>query len=411
VPRKGVDIVGMMYFKNSRLGRFSYGGDGLPMVPTDGGPTEKDPTLVVNQTKSKLPKEFNTWCMRCDRIPDTKYPMIWTTVGCDNGCCIATDKCFDGDYMKNFWKSPDEPGKCYICSGIDESICSAIPGIKKTLSPKSVSLTNPGKIGDRSVTCTYDMTMIAQDPEATEYYIKQQRNLRNDQTYFDDSVMRAMCSLPSSDPSKCPAISKKYTAGVAGGSVVCSNMLALPLCKSWANTASGGVIADEIMQKWCDDHVHNDMPLDDTKSDPTCACWKRMLNPKFDRFEQMPVDAGCWYKPCVDQTMETYMVPSKNRNAKCDNTVCTQVTNFINNGSVKIDDMKQDLACTIVAPTPGPTPTPRPPAPAPVDGGGGSSGWWNSLDSTKKIAVVGGGTGVAIVLFLGIAFTIKKMRA
>jgi hypothetical protein len=132
-----------------------------------------------------------------------------------------------------------------------------------------------------------------------------------------------------------------------------------------------------------------------------------MSDPDFERLGQFKPDPGCWYKPCVDQLMEQYLVPYQSRHAPCDHVaVCTQLNQFINNGSVDVDDMKQDLTCDLHPDTPTPTPTPKPPKPTPD----GNAGWWGSLSAGQKAAVLGGGVCASAAGLVGLLYVIKKMR-
>lgn len=192
--------------------------------------------------------------------------------------------------------------------------------------------------------CVYDGNAVAKDAVALKAYTKEQREQRGDLNWYENDMMNVMCAQPA-DPASCPSVSAGYKD--SHGNPLCCNMVASDLCKSWSRTAVGKAPADDIMRGWCASHVDASRPFDDTKSDPTCKCINRQLDKSFNELQrQTMADASCWFKPCYDQEMREYLVPSQTRERQCDSDVCVQLINVEDSGKTDLSGIVQYLSCS-----------------------------------------------------------------
>lgn len=342
-------------------------------------------------------------CDPCDRDP--VYPMFWS--GSPSKKCCKKRISADGEPA---WDCGDkaEEAMTFQCSEIDRGACGTIVGMERIV-PKSIIAHDPGTAAtpnntaiNRRLECVYDLGEVITDPDAAAWYVQHQRDAKKDQNFFDDTFMRDLCSQKAPDPSRCP--SQTYTGGVDKGPVVCSNMISSSICKAWAKSPGGKQPADQIMHEWCDAHTDPAHPLDGTRSDPACRCLKRALDENWGKLQSINmVDSGCWFRPCVDHEMDAHLVPSDIREHACPTSVCTQFNEIVGNDRVDVSDLKEYMYC----PIPGPTP---PPSPAPPPSPNGVSTWWESLDTTKKIAIVGGGSGAVLIVAIGLFFLVRSIK-
>lgn len=226
----------------------------------------------------------------------------------------------------------------HTCSKVDVGDCPILAGKVQAVSAEA---TNPKSYDGRRIRCHYSTDQVANKCQAaTEFAQRKKRgdNIPEYENWFDADTMNALCSTRA-EPSSCP----KNPAGDSekdGNGPICGEMIACPLCKSWAlsNWAGAETQSDNIMQKWCDAHP----------KDPSCQCVKRMDDPLYRQIQASLKDlplAGCWWKGCMDKKMEYDLVQSADRSAKeCPKVYCANIIE-ITGGEVDIGKVNMSIQC------------------------------------------------------------------
>ena len=395
-------------------------------VPTSttapGEPAANEVMIDVVQTKEDLsviadwrdPGTSSWICESCDPaisgIP-AGYPLEWMidTKRLDAGIIPPCNMLKNPEPNPDFSKPDQLPfkftGRRVQCSKLNPAECPKLGNVvasrvEVSTANKVYTTENPKSDfpGDRLISCFYDKAQVSADVVATEAYIDQKRKNTGDVNFFDDVIMSDMCKLQA-NWKKCPDISRSYVDG--SGHSICNNMITSQKCKDWAQTAVGSGPADSIMGSWCANHTNPKFPLDKQKADPTCHCVNRIYDENFKKLQQnIKVDAGCWFGPCLDSPMRQYQVQSKDRHpTECPQNVCTIINDAQDNNQVDMTDISQYIECNRnVDP--------------PDDGGGGGGntdvGWWNSLSPNAKAGVVGG-SAIASIVVLFTAVALIKM--
>ena len=248
--------------------------------------------------------------------------------------------------------------------------------------------------GKHTAACSYDTAALTSSCADITAYTEYVRGQNGDYFWFDDDMMVSLCGKRGA-PGTCPDQTSTYKD--ANG-IICSNMIACPLCREWAassqSTTTAKGLGDQVMKSWCDTNSSTASPL---TGDPACQCINRDYMPVVQKMQGLKeVDPLCWFVPCVDRQLKKSLVPSDQRAPTCPDTVCTQVMNFADDQGISVDDMQQYMNCNGSKPSPTPTPTPTP-------SDGGSSSGWDSLSTNQKTALLTGG-GLGVFLLLGGAF-------
>lgn len=260
----------------------------------------------------------------------------------------------------------DAKQKVYKCSKPDISVCPKLGSVSAKYAGAN------RKFDSMGVACTYLLSDVIKDASAVDLYTKDMRKKTGNPNWLDDDIMNIMCAQPS-DPKLCPKISSTYKNST------CSNMVASPLCREWAETPTGRSLSDRIMREWCVNHTDKDMINGNTSTDPTCKCINRSLDPKWNIMQQqIGADAGCWYAPCADKEMLNYMVPYDTRHpGHCDGIRCAIINNYMDNGTINISEIKQGISCNQTPSNPN-----------------GIIEWWESLETSQKVSLAGGGLSI-----------------
>lgn len=297
--------------------------------------------------------------------------------------------------------SPIPPGdKCYLPNGAttveaNGLVCSLVGdyGDCPKLGPVDVSSRDYSRTYDpktlHKMACKYDPVAIAASCEATTAYINQRRSVMGDLTYFDDEFMAEMCSKQAPAES-CPDKTSPYLDG--NNAVVCSQMVACPMCKEWAASSTQAMDrADKTMSAWCTAHSTPSDPLNPKVNDPACKCISRGNVPIVKALGSV-TDPLCWYKGCKDSG--SYML-NADRNPSCGNLVCSLLNGAARDKGISGEDVKSLTECESTNPTPpGPRPEPEP---------NGGQSVWDGLDQNRRIVVIGGGAIIGIAL-IGLAY-------
>lgn len=335
------------------------------------------------------PQKEAPWCGKCTVNP--AFPLTWVKEPGKTCCLEDPTKC---------WTLPF-PLDTYKCSKIAESECPTLGRVGIKRAERSASSPE-----GRVVSCIYDMEAVSKDAEATRQWLEQERKTRQEPNWFDDEIMKKMCSQRA-EYFNCPEISSTYKDD--NGRPICNNMISNQLCKDWAETPTGKPIADSVMNVWCKEYKDDKQPLDPVLSDPTCRCINRYLDPKWKELQPvMGADVGCWFLPCTDQQLAEQQVPSNTRHQSCEGNRCIIFNKFVNDHQIDISDMHQYIQCgSTPTPDPGPGPTPNPdptptptPTPTPID----FMGWWKSLSPTARTGLVAGGTCLALFGIGGLTY-------
>jgi hypothetical protein len=235
--------------------------------------------VAVEQAKYLPSAAFAAWCdpPGCQG----QYPLRWNPSRVDQPRCCSESvvRTGGGDLAIQPWcreikpTAPTAERATFECSAVDPAVCDrAIPG---GVGPTAVEVADQA-VAPRGVFCVYDMGFVAMDAEATDYYIRDQRVRRADPAWYDEGVMTRMCGQGASPEGRpisrawagCPQDSA-YRDG--NGRVICSNLVASPLCKAWATEdARGKVAARKIAADWCAAHTDAASPTDPAKTDPAC---------------------------------------------------------------------------------------------------------------------------------------------
>ena len=294
--------------------------------------------------------------------------------------------CVDRNRKKDY--DPDWPsgklicmGSCYFkrCAHIYKDRPEVCPRFDNgRVGPSSATAKKPDEFDDQhGVNCIYSTEDVISSCTATREYTEKVREQKRDPTWFDDTLMTAMCSrgVPASE---CVHNYGDFKTYLDSGHQ-CSNMQNCSFCKEWAMAkyrAHEGTISDHVIDVWCDDPTKFDTknPNDPTKSDPACRCAKRAFDPTYQKYydvmtsEAAKTPAKCWYRYCTDPESGEYMVKSGDQTAnpedKCQD-VCQQIIEIAQSEFTDISDIYAILNCGD-APGPGPEPPePKPPGPTP----------------------------------------------
>lgn len=209
----------------------------------------------------------------------------------------------------------------------------------------SVSVENT-RYDDRKYSCTYKTSEIGSKCEiATEFTqdAKEVLGLLPYDEWYDNATMNVLCSKRA-PPSTCPDRpdgtewpKDEY------GDPICSQILACPLCNSWAMSTHPGATteADNIMKEWCKVNP----------TDPACNCVRCMDDPLYRQIQEGLVNMsqpGCWWKGCMDKNMTYNLVPAKDRSAKdCPLVYCANIINIIGeNNDFDVGTLNMSVACS-----------------------------------------------------------------
>lgn len=272
----------------------------------------------------------------------------------------------------------------------------------------SATSANPEVYDGRKITCEYSRDLIGATCEQVTAFTDEYRKVSGDDKWFDDELMRRVCSQrgPSA---KCPDKSSKYRDPLTG-EIICSNILVCPKCQEWAQKKPGA--ADTVMREWCTTHTDILAPLDPTKSDPACACINREFDPAVAEMQRYAmVKPGCWYPPCATGGLKKYLRPESDapKPGDCPDRICNIIWDLKDTTDIDIGKITQYIDCgddpRPKPPSPTPTPTPFP-GPTP-DADDDDKIPKINLTDRQKIAIFGG-VGILSVILLSTILLKKK---
>lgn len=208
---------------------------------------------------------------------------------------------------------------------------------------KATLTVNPKAYDGRKYSCTYKTSEIGSSCEvATEFTqdAKEALGLLPYDEWYDNATMNVLCSKRA-PPSACPARPDgSEWPKDENGDPICSQLLACPLCNSWAMSThpSASTEADNIMKEWCREHP----------TDPSCSCVRCMDDPLYRKIQEglinMPLP-GCWWKGCMDKNMTYNLVPAKDRSAEyCPPVFCANIINVLG-GDIDIGTLNMSVSC------------------------------------------------------------------
>jgi len=314
--------------------------------------------------------------------------------------CITRPQLGDKKYT-SCDKADMNPGKCpwRRCSKIIPALhCPKFDGVLAS----SAAATDPAVYNGRAITCEYSRDLIGASCERVSAFTDEYRKATGDSEWFDDDMMRHVCSQRA-PAGKCPDGSSKYKDPQTG-EVVCSNILACPKCQEWASARPG--VADTVMREWCAAHTDITAPLDPERSDPACQCINREFDPAVAELQRYSmVKPGCWYPPCATGGLKKYLRPESDapKPKDCPDKICNIIWDLKETTAIDIGTIEQVIHCGD-PPTPTPTPVPGPqPSPIPIP--------FPDLPVTpeqRKKLLIGG--GLAVVGILVSVVVLIKMR-
>ncbi|WAK75139.1 putative myristylated membrane protein [Mandarin fish ranavirus] len=130
-------------------------------------------------------------------------------------------------------------------------------------------------------------------------------------------------------------------------------------CRRWYS-ASRGSAQDAAISSFC---VKNPDAAD-------CKCVNRASDPLYQKVKELhSYPDQCWYVPCSGDVGELKLNTQRDTPKNCPTEICQIVFNMLDDGSVKIDDVKNSITCDFSKYKPPPTPpkpTPIPPKPTPI---------------------------------------------
>lgn len=309
------------------------------------------------------------------------------------------------------WDGPasDSTNFCLRGKNVDLNTDSYHLGNSKVL-PYKVEPTS-GSSGN--VLVWYQIDDLASDCSAARAFMEMKRdeladdygniNGRPKDYWFNDYLMKLTCDRRG-DAGYCPKSSSQFKD--SDGNVICSAMLSCDLCKQWAlNTTSGIAASDQMMSTWCDPLNGHYNPLykdDPTRSDPACKCARVRDRSGADTND---VSASCWYGPCQDRGLNSFLVPSRERNidtkANCSDTLCQVIWDVENSKDINVNDINTTINCG-ENPNPEPEPEPEPSIPDVPDDG--------SAERRKTLMIIGGGMVGAVGIGLLITYYVRSYK-
>ena len=303
----------------------------------------------------------------------TKYEIKpYTRSGnCDCGhCSCGTDKIDcpnSGDTTQTeviHWDDQDCCATCKnqrICSAPNVYDCSSFSANAAVSAVKTYN--QPDDSTDRTITCTYDIKTSPDSSGASDFsktpVVQAYLNKYGADQTFNTVIAPYFCSFPADltpawagmdqepldgakraqYPVGSKPIASRFVGGGTGGDA--------DICRNWATNgdAASANAATTAMTTWCAQH----------KWLPECECIEK-LDPVYgnDYFGDLYVGMGkevpgCWWAPCSRPQWDSHnmlVTPSDVDATNCD-TACSNIIFVINSSDVNLDDIQQDMACTI----------------------------------------------------------------
>lgn len=400
----------------------------VPTVASSQKPGEQFPygnTFQTNCSSSSAPCPMAPVAGSAGGTVYAREPSFTPSTPCNaNPTVVGTIP--GGTYaVANFGSCGRFSGTANVCSFIDPGLCPAPSGLQ----PVSVPGVKLGVEGGQPVNCA-NMPAIGLVPTVNQYLVQAIYDLpfgtslqqdqypiigcdyntdwftnasdidafiaafRNDpsnnstipgynnfQQNFD-ILMTAVCTRPST--TGCPI--DPYTGKPMP---TCSNFVGtdefgtgIPSrCRAWYNdalaqssspaTCNNDVVAsvNGAMINYCNDPSNNDLT--------ECLCINRASNttfgPIYQAAQSLTVPDACWWQPCKNSGLGTFLVPTSLTNPSCGIINCSGscniiIENFNNkyNGPVTFD-ITNTIACNLGGGGNNPSPTPNPPPPPPPD--------------------------------------------
>lgn len=356
--------------------------------------TEDQVNALTPDRSQMLRLKPQTWALcnasKPSKGPGTEQPcptgmVWWDPAGSTSDLCCKLNMSHPGEMVDMHCESTYKY-KNHRCVALLPSVDCPIFGPAVASKAAAVDSTKY----NRNYTCTYDTSQLAATCAAATGYTNYIREQKGDHFWFDDDLMYSMCSKRA-DPGSCPDKASGYKD--ANG-IICSNMIACPLCQEWAAsnqaTATGMKLGDQVMKAWCAEHSTTASP---ETGDPACQCINRDYMSIVQKMQGAKIaDPLCWFTPCVDHQLKRYLVPSDQRAPSCPDSICTQVIDFAGNQGIETEDMQQYMNCGGTSPTPTPS----------------KKSIWDSLSSGQKIGVIAGGSIGALLLLGGVYWALKN---
>lgn len=163
-----------------------------------------------------------------------------------------------------------------------------------------------------NVKCTYDASYVDTVDQVNNFI---------DKFGETDELMTHYCGRKVT---KCP-----------GAQTACSRIKSTApgarLCREWYAKQSP-TRKDDLMKNYCANNRTDD-----------CKCVNRADDPIYNKLKMVKINDGCWYIPCANPSK--YFVPSKLVNAKCPDSICDIIFEYIKDKKIDIDYVKNKINC------------------------------------------------------------------
>lgn len=223
------------------------------------------------------------------------------------------------DWMYKYEKNVFSPDVAY-CSKPDVGLCEIenFPATASWISTRSPVDKFP------TIACQYEAQKIKNIYQVNKWVDKFGHNEWYDKLMFEFcSLLQDDCSLPS--PVKACSFKNSRSTDAT-------------YCSLWFNGLKKNFISQTFMDFICKKHptLHE------------CRCINRSLDPLFLSIKggdksKMAFGDNCWYSPCTNEFQN--FVPNGILEAKCPDTVCATILNFIDVNSVKMKDLSTVINC------------------------------------------------------------------